>query len=86
MVSPSLENNIGTRKCYSDRKTIFERHPYLENALKSNHLKLYHQKNLREANLFINRIDKSLVIHDLHLSSSTAAIRPFCENMSQIED
>jgi hypothetical protein len=46
---PSSENNIGTRECYSYRKTIFERHPYLENALKSNHLKLSHQKNLHEA-------------------------------------
>ena len=80
---PSSENNIGTHECYSYRKTIFERHPYLENALKSNHLKLYHQKNLHEADLFIHRIDQSLVIHDLNLSSSTTEIRRFCENMSQ---
>ena len=80
---PSSENNIGTRECYSFRKKIFERHPYLENALKSNYLKLYHQKNLREANLFIHKIDKSLVIHDLNLSSSTSKIREFCENMSR---
>ncbi|MDX2370655.1 MAG: hypothetical protein QNK36_20005 [Colwellia sp.] len=83
MVFPSLENNIGTHECYSFRKKIFERHPYLENALKSNHLKLYHQKNLHEADLFIHRIDQSLVIHDLNLSSSTAEIRRFCEDMSK---
>jgi hypothetical protein len=80
---PSSENNIGTRECYSFRKKIFERHPYLENALKSNYLKLYHQKNLREANLFILKIDKSLVIHDLNLSFSTSKIRGFCEDMSR---
>jgi hypothetical protein len=80
---PSSENNIGTRECYSFRKKIFERHPYLENSLKSNYLKLYHQKSLREANLFIHRIDKSLIIHDLNLSSSTSKIRIFCEDMSR---
>ncbi|GAA6173912.1 replication endonuclease [Colwellia sp. KU-HH00111] len=80
---PSSTNNIGTRECYSFRKKIFERHPYLENALKSNYLKLYHQKNLREANLFIHNIDKSLVIHDLNLSFATPKIRSFCENMSR---
>jgi len=80
---PSSENNIGTRECYSFRKKIFERHPYLETALKSNYLKLFHQKNLREANLFILKIDKSLTIHDLNLSSSTSKIRSFCENISR---
>jgi len=80
---PSPENNIGTRECYSFRKEIFERHPYLENPLKSNYLKLYQQKSIREANLFIHRIDKSLIIHDLNLSSSTSKIRSFCENMSR---
>jgi hypothetical protein len=80
---PSSKNNIGTRECYSFRKKIFERHPFLENSLKSNYLKLYHQKSLREANLFIHRIDKSLVIHDLNLSASTSKIRSFCEDMSR---
>jgi hypothetical protein len=80
---PSSENNIGTRECYSFRKKIFERHPYLVNALKSNYLNLYHQKNLREANLFILNIDKSLNIHDLNLSSSTSEIRSFCEDISR---
>jgi hypothetical protein len=79
----SSENNIGTRECYSFRKKIFERHPYLVNALKSNYLKLYHQKSLREANLFIHKIDKSLVIHDLNLSSPTEQIRSFCQSMSR---
>lgn len=80
---PSSTNNIGTRECYSFRKKIFDRHPYLENSLKSNYLKLYHQKSLREANLFILNIDKSLIIHDLNLSSSTSKIRSFCENISR---
>tara|TARA_R110001583_G_scaffold138880_1_gene290618 strand:- start:45488 stop:45808 length:321 start_codon:yes stop_codon:yes gene_type:complete len=60
---PSSENNIGTRECYSFRKKIFERHPYLENALKSNYLKLYHRKNLREANLFILKVATRVTLH-----------------------
>ena len=74
---PSSENNIGTRECYSFRKKIFERHPFLESALKNHYLKLYHQKNLREANLFILKIDKSLIIHDLNFSSPTSEIKTF---------
>ena len=37
---PFSENNIGTRECYTYRKKIFQRHPYLENALKSRYLKM----------------------------------------------
>jgi len=79
---PLSENNIGTRECYSYRKKIFERHPHLENALKNHYLEIFHDKSLREANLFIGRIDKELIIHDLNLSNSEAEIKTFCENMS----
>lgn len=79
---PSSENNIGTCECYSYRKKIFERHPYLENALKKHYLHIYHDKNLREANLFIGRIDKELIIHDLNLSDSVTDIKKFCTNVA----
>lgn len=80
---PSSENNIGTHECYSYRKKIFERHPFLENALKKHYLDIYHRKNLREANLFIGRIDKELIIGDLNLSSSSEDIRMFCDKTSR---
>jgi hypothetical protein len=80
---PSSENNIGTRECYTYRKKIFERHPYLENALKSQYLRIYQNQSLREANLFIGRIDKELIIHDLNLSDSAGDIKSFCEVMSR---
>jgi hypothetical protein len=79
---PLSENNIGTRECYAYRKKIFDRHPYLENALKTNYLKIYNEKNLREANLFIGRIDKELIIHDLNLSDSTGTLKTFCDDIS----
>jgi hypothetical protein len=79
---PSSENNIGTRECYSYRKKIFNRHPHLENALKNHYLEIFHDKSLREANLFIGRIDKELIIHDLNLSNSESEIKTFCESVS----
>jgi len=79
---PSSENYIGTRECYSYRKKIFDRHPYLVNALKTNYLKIYNEKSLREANLFIGGIDKELIIHDLNLSDSTDKIKTFCDDIS----
>ena len=79
---PSSKNYIGTRECYAYRKKIFERHPYLVNALKTNYLRIYNEKNLREANLFIGRIDKELIIHDLNLSDSTDKIKTFCDDIS----
>jgi hypothetical protein len=80
---PSSENNIGTRECYSYRKKIFKRHPYLENGLKSEYLRIYREKSLREANLFIGRIDKKLMLNDFNLSSSSSKVKDFCENASQ---
>ncbi len=80
---PSSENNIGTRECYTYRKKIFGRHPYLENALKKHYLRIYHDKSLREANLFIGTIDKELILHDLNLSDSITVIKKFCDNISQ---
>ncbi len=77
---PSSENNIGTRECYSYRKKIFERHPYLENALKNQYLRIYQEKSLREANLFVGRIDRKLMLNDFNLSSSTAEVKEFCQN------
>jgi hypothetical protein len=80
---PSSKNNTGTRENYSFRKAIFKRHPYFYNSLKSHYLRIYNQKNLHEADLFLYKIDKSLVIHDLNLSSPPAEIKVFCENISK---
>jgi len=81
-LSSSL-NDIGTRECHTYRKKIFERHPYLANSLANQYIRIYQEKNLREANLFIGRIDKELIIHDLNLSNSTSEIKTFCEKTSQ---
>jgi len=80
---PSAINDIGTRECYFYRNKIFKRHPYLANALANQYIKIYHDQNLREANLFIGRIDKVLIIHDLNLSDSVSDIKAFCEKTAR---
>ena len=80
---PSSQNNIGTRDCYSYRKKIFNRHPYLANALANQYIRIYHEKSLREANLFIGGIDKELILHDLNLSDSFDDLKTFCTEISK---
>lgn len=76
---PSKLNGIGTKECYPYRQEIFNRHPYLADALANQYLRIYQDKSLREANLFIGRIDKKLILNDFNLSSSTAEVKDFCE-------
>ena len=80
---PSSINDIGTRECYSYRNKIFQRHPYFANALANQYIRIYQEKSLREANLYIGRIDKELVINDLNLSDSIADMKKFCESISK---
>ena len=80
---PSALNSIGTKECHSYRKKIFNRHPYLANALANQYVRIYHEQSLREANLFIGRVDKELIIHDLNLSDSHTEIKSFCEKVSR---
>ena len=77
---PSKLNGIGTKECHLYRQKIFNRHPYLSDALANQYIRIYQDKSLREANLFIGRIDKSLMLHDFNLSSSSAEVKEFCKN------
>ncbi|MDP7591437.1 MAG: hypothetical protein QF552_01810, partial [Litorilituus sp.] len=76
---PSKLNGIGTRECHSYRQKIFNRHPYLADALANQYLRIYQEKSLYEANLFIGRIDKKLILHDFNLSSSHTEVKSFCK-------
>jgi len=78
----SALNDIGTKECHLYRNRIFQRHPYLANALANQYIRIHNEKSLREANLFIGRIDKKLMLNDFNLSSSTAEVKDFCKKLA----